>query len=48
MEYRNTKTGVVITVKSEISGGDWELVAPITPAKKEDNLETPKKTKRTK
>lgn len=26
MQYRNTKTGVVIDVNSEI-GGDWELVS---------------------
>lgn len=50
MEYRNTKTGVVITVNSEIKGGDWEpILAPKSTLKKEDNLETPKKTaKRTK
>lgn len=44
MEYRNTRTGVVITVESEINGGDWERVsAPKTPVV-DEKLETPKKT----
>lgn len=35
MEYKNTKTGVVINVNSKISGGDWvavtdEKTVPVT------------------
>lgn len=49
MEYRNTKTGVVITVSSEISGENWEPIkkAPII-TKKEKLDDAPKKTTRAK
>lgn len=28
MKYRNTKTGVVIDVKSKIIGGNWQALEP--------------------
>ena len=28
MKYRNTKTGAFIDVKSKLSGGNWQAVAP--------------------
>lgn len=35
MKYQNTKTGAVIEVDSEISGGNWQAVTPADkPAKK--------------
>ena len=33
MKYRNVKTGAVIDVKSEISGGNWERIDGKAPAK---------------
>jgi hypothetical protein len=33
MRYRNVKTGAVIDVKSEISGGNWERIDGKAPAK---------------
>ena len=33
MIYRNVKTGAVIDVKSEISGGNWERIDGKAPAK---------------
>lgn len=53
MQYRNTKTGAVIDVNSEI-GGDWELIpnsriSVIEEAEPEQNPEQKpeKKTKKT-
>jgi len=43
MEYRNTKTGAVINVDSEI-GGHWEPVKASSPAKEEP---APTKKRRT-
>ncbi len=35
MEYRNTKTGAIITSPCKIKGGDWvEVEKPSKPAKK--------------
>lgn len=35
MKYENTKTGIVIEVDSEISGGNWQAVTSAgKPAKK--------------
>lgn len=40
MMYRNTKTGAVIEVSSEIKGGDWVPVAEKTaPARKRKGTE---------
>lgn len=47
MQYINAKSGVVITVKSEVNGGDWVKVDP-TPTAKTEKLETPKKETKTK
>ncbi len=33
--YVNTKTGAVIEVKSEVSGGYWREVTPAAPAQEE-------------
>ncbi|MCU6685328.1 hypothetical protein OCV99_01960 [Dorea acetigenes] len=30
MRYKNKKTGAVVEVRSELSGGDWEKIAPKT------------------
>lgn len=32
MKYRNTKTGAVIDIESEISGGNWQALVPAEPA----------------
>lgn len=50
MEYRNTKTGVVISVDSEISGGNWEPIkkAPSTTIIDDKPIDAPKKTTRLK
>lgn len=47
-QYRNTKTGVVIIVDSEIAG-DWELIpSPVSSEEKAKTEEKPKKTTRKK
>jgi len=28
MRYRNTKTGVIVDVKSQIIGGNWQVIGP--------------------
>lgn len=33
MKYINTKTGVVIDIKSKLSGGDWQPLEVATPPK---------------
>ena len=48
MEYRNIKTGVVISTVDKISGKDWELVKapnpqPIKEPEVEVDKEAPKK-----
>lgn len=47
MEYRNTRTGVVITVSSEISGEGWEPVkkAPTPAVLNDEKPEAPKRTR---
>lgn len=56
MKYRNVKTGAVIDVKSEISGGNWERIDGKAPAKEpsvspapetEDEVKPVKKTRKT-
>lgn len=43
-EYRNKKTGIVITVESEIHGKDWEAVnVAKSEPKEEPKKEQPKK-----
>ena len=44
MEYRNTKTGAVISVACEIKGGDWEPVKAPKAAKEDAPKDAPKKT----
>ena len=47
-QYRNTKTGVVIIVDSEIAG-DWELIpSPVSSEEKAKTEEKQKKTTRKK
>lgn len=49
MEYRNKKTGAVISVPCEINGGDWEALKPpkaVVEEPKEPIKDTKKKTKR--
>lgn len=43
MKYRNVKTGAVIDVKSEISGGNWERIDGKAPAKEPSVSPTPEK-----
>lgn len=46
MKYRNTKTGAIIDISSELNGGDWELFVeapdfiPDSEAETEGNAET--------
>lgn len=55
MKYRNVKTGAVIDVKSEISGGNWERIdgkAPaqepsVSPAPEKEEVKPVKKTRKT-
>lgn len=42
MKYINTKTSVIIDVKSKIIGGNWQVLEPATPPK---NTSTGKKKK---
>lgn len=44
MKYHNTKTGAVIDVKSVISGGYWQAVAPAD-SSDENNLASEPKRK---
>lgn len=50
MLYRNTKTGVMVDVQSDVSG-DWEPVVSILPeepqAKAEDKAPEPEEKKKT-
>ena len=43
MKYRNTKTGVVIDVNSEIQGADWEAVEKTEKVKEVPAKKTPAK-----
>lgn len=45
-QYRNTKTGVVICVDSEIKG-DWELISLSPVSVEAKTTEKPKRAKRT-
>lgn len=48
MQYRNTRTGAVVEVQSEISG-EWEPVkAPASDTEEPDPAQTEKKKTRTK
>lgn len=48
MKYRNTITGVVVTVKSEVKG-NWELIPDsLEPAEKAQAEEKPKRTRKKK
>nr|DAU43567.1 MAG TPA: hypothetical protein [Caudoviricetes sp.] len=38
MKYRNKKTGVVIDLKSNLSGGDWEEVKPTPKTPKKNQV----------
>lgn len=39
MKYRNTKTGDVILTHCKLTGGNWQLLEPTTPAEIEDTAE---------
>lgn len=50
MKYRNTITGVVVNVQSEVKG-NWELIPDSLPAEKaqaEEKKTTPKRKRKTK
>lgn len=47
MQYRNKKTGAVVTTNSVVKGEDWELIAPApAPKKAEKQEKTPSKKKK--